>query len=96
MTVYLDNDYKCHIQPGEGRIAVITDQFDGICEEVIEGYRMVPAGETWTQEDGTAFAGEMVTPWKDSRELEEIQRKYERQKLAEYKSALKTLGVQTE
>ena len=40
------------------------------------------------REDGTEFAGEMVTPWKPWRELDAAQRDYEREQLAAYEKAL--------
>ena len=52
MTIYIDNDYKCHTSPGEGLTAVETDFFDGKCRQYIEGYRFVPSGESWVREDG--------------------------------------------
>ena len=65
-----------------------TEAFDGKCAAYIEGYRVVPAGESWTREDGVVFRGEMVAPWKDWRELDAAQREYERQLIAEYEQAL--------
>ena len=74
MTIYIDSDYKCHASPGEGLTAVETDIFDGKCRQYIEGYRFVPAGETWTREDGQVFHGEMVAPWRDYEILSEFQK----------------------
>ena len=62
MTIYIDNDYKCHISSGDGFTPVETDAFDGKCRQFIEGYRFVPAGQVWTREDGQVFHGEMVAP----------------------------------
>ena len=73
MTIYIDNDYKCHTSPGNGLTAVETDAFDGKCRQYIEGYRFVPVGETWTREDGQVFHGEMVAPWRDYGILSEFQ-----------------------
>ena len=73
MTIYIDSDYKCHTSPGEGLTAIETGFFDGKCKQFIEGYRFVPAGETWTREDGHRFAGEMVAPWRDYAILSEFQ-----------------------
>ena len=64
MTIYIDGDYKCYTADADGRRAIETDAFDGKCEEWIESFRFVPAGETWTREDGEAFTN-MVSPWKD-------------------------------
>lgn len=88
MIIYIDNDYKGHIAPAEGLTAVETDYFDGKCDTYIEGYRYVPASETWTREDGVEFAGEMISPWKPWNELDEAQREYERQLLSEAQAAL--------
>lgn len=73
MKIYIDNDYKCHTSSGEGLTAVETDAFDGKCRQYIEGYRFVPAGQTWTREDGQVFTGEMIAPWQDYEILSEFQ-----------------------
>ena len=65
-----------------------TSAFDGKCAPYIEGYRFVPAGATWTRKDGVVFQGEMISPWKDWRELDAAQRAYEREQLAAYEQAL--------
>ena len=88
MTIYIDNDYKCHVTDDGTMTAVKTDVFDGKCAAYIEGYRFVPAGQTWTREDGVEFAGEMISPWRDWAELDAAQRECERQQLAQYESAL--------
>ena len=99
MTIYIDNDFKCHKSDDGTMTAVDTDFFVGTCDAYIEGYRFVPAGETWTREDGTVFTGEMAAPWKPWNELDAAQREYEREMLAEYEAALseieKALGVST-
>ena len=95
MTIYIDNDYKCHTAPGDGLTEVETDYFDGKCAAYVEGYRFVPTGQTWTRPDGVRFDGEMVSPWKPWRELDSAQRAYEQEQLdslsaqnAEYEKAL--------
>ena len=88
MTIYIDNDYKCHVADDGTMTAVDTDAFDGKCAEYIEGYRFVPAGQAWTREDGKVFEGGMVAPWVDWATLDAEQREYERQQLAQYESAL--------
>ena len=93
MKIYIDKDYKCHAADDGTMTAVETDFFDGKCKEFIEGYRYVPSGESWTREDGVEFRGEMIAPWKDSRELDEAQRVYEQQQLADAVAALNELGV---
>lgn len=106
MTIYVDSDYRCHIATADGLTAVETDYFDGKCPAYIEGYRFVPAGQTWTRPDGVVFQGEMVSPWKPWRELDSAQRAYEQEQLeslsaqnTEYEAALSeieaALGVNT-
>lgn len=89
MTIYIDSDYKCHSATADGLTAVETTFFDDKSTEFIEGYRYVPSGQTWTREDGTVFAGEMVAPWKPWEELDGIQRAYERE---QYNSLLAQLS----
>ena len=94
MRIYIDSDYKCHVTNPDGvYTAVETDVFDGKCDAYIEGYRFVPAGETWTRSDGEVFTGEMAAAWKDWRELDAAQRDYEREQLADALAALAILGV---
>lgn len=73
MTIYIGRDYKCHTSPADGLTAVETDAFDGKCRQYIEGYRLVPSGESWVREDGEVFHGEMVAPWRDYAILSEFQ-----------------------
>lgn len=80
MIVYIDKDLKCHTSPGEGLRELKTDAFEGKCKQYIEGYRFVPEGETWIREDGQAFAGEMVAPWRDDELLTEFQALYEEER----------------
>lgn len=100
MTIYIDNDYRCHVSDPDGAMtAVETDFFDGKCPAYIEGYRYIPDGETWTRPDGVTFVGEMIAPWRDWRELDAAQREYEREQMAAYEQAMSeieaALGVTT-
>ena len=88
MTIYIDSDYKCYVSDAEGRRAVETDSFDGKCEEWIESFRFVPAGETWVKENGEMFRGEMVSPWKDLGEAYAAQTAYVAAQNAQYEAAL--------
>ena len=87
-TIYIDSDFKCHVTDDGTMSAVETAFFDGKCDFFIEGYRYIPAGKVWTREDGAVFHGEMIAPWKPWPELDEAQRDYERQLIAEYEQAL--------
>lgn len=104
MTIYLDLDFKCHVTNDGTMRPYETDAFNDKCEAYIEGYRLVPQGETWIREDGTEFIGLMSSPWKNSTQLEKVQYEYEHELLkqlkaqnAEYESALteieEALGV---
>ena len=88
MTIYIDSDYKCYVSSAEGRRAVETNFFDGKCPELIESFRFVPEGETWTREDGEVFEGEMVTPLKDLGKAYAAQTAYLERQNAQYEAAL--------
>ena len=90
-TIYLDSDFKCHVTNDGTRKAVETTCFDSKCDAFIEGYRLVPMGESWIREDGEVFCGEMIAPWKDYTELDSVQRNYERQQMADMENALAIL-----
>ena len=81
-TIYIDEEFKCHVSNNGTMIAVKTDYFDNKCDSYIKGYRYIPEGYTWTRSDGTVFVGEMFAPWKMFDEIDQIQRRYE-QELAE-------------
>jgi hypothetical protein len=86
--LYIDSDYKCHVTNDGTMTEVETDFFKRRCDTYIEGYRFVPDGKTWTRSDGEIFYGEMIVPWTNYKELDNAQRAYEKQVLAEYESAL--------
>lgn len=94
-TIYLDTDFKCHLENDGTMTAVETNFFDGKCKTFIEGYRYVPAGEVWTHEDGMEFPGEMVSPWREYALLSEFQAQYEEllAEQADMQAALAVLEV---
>lgn len=87
MTIYIDDDYKCHVSDADGRRAIETNEFDGKCPEWIESFRLVPAGETWTRGDGEVFTN-MVSPWKDLGKAYAAQTAYVAAQNAQYEAAL--------
>ena len=91
--IYIDAEFKCHVADDGTMTAVETNVFDGKCDAFVKGYRFIPAGESWTREDGTVFRGEMVAPWKPYSELDAAQRQYEREQAADMQAALEILGV---
>ena len=93
MIIYIDKDYKCHATKKDGTRAFEVAHFDNKCVEFIEGYRYIPSGESWTNEDGRTFHGELISPWKNHEDLIAFQRKYEQEKLEEYITALSIIGA---
>lgn len=105
MNVFIDNDYKCHVEDDGTMRAFEVPFFDGKCKAFIEGYRYVPSGETWTRSDGVQFMGAMIAPWKDYNILAAYQEQYEemlaeleatKTELADADAALSELGVEWE
>lgn len=90
-TIFIDSNFKCHVSNDGTMLSVKTSVFEDKCDAFIEGYRFVPAGESWTREDGTVFYGEMVTPWKPYSELDTAQRTFEKEQLAEAKTAIEII-----
>ena len=100
MTIYIDNEYKCYASSADGRREIETDFFGGKCPELVECYRFVPAGETWTREDGEVFTGKMITLRKDPSEAYAAQAAYlenllaaSQARAADMQAALEVLGV---
>ena len=90
-TIYMDSEFKCHVADDGTMIPMETDFFEGKCDTFIEGYRLVPEGESWTRSDGTVFRGEMIAPWLDYGELDSAQRSFERQLIAQYEDMINQL-----
>lgn len=65
MTIYLNADFICHLTNDGTMREFDVPFFDGKDKAFVEGYRYVPAGETWTSPDGRQFPGEMIAPAKD-------------------------------
>ena len=99
-TIYIGSEFKCHVTSGEDLTPIETDAFDGRCDTYVEGYRFIPAGQTWIRADGVVFTGEMIAPWKPWAELDTAQREYEREQYqalaaqnAEYEAALSEIEI---
>lgn len=100
MKIFVDSDFKCHINNDGAMTEYEVEYFDNKCVEFIEGYRFVPEGCSWTRSDGVIFTGMMLSPWKPYNELERAQMEYElgnhsddSSQLADMKAALELLGV---
>lgn len=77
MKIYIDNNFKCHLENDGTMREFELSKFDGKCKEYIEGFRYVPAGEVWLKDGYKPFNGEMVCPFVDSRILNARQAEYE-------------------
>ena len=91
MKIYLDENYCCHLTNDGNYMEHETDKLDRFAPEVIEGYRLIPEGHSWTNSEGVTFEGEMVAPWIISSKLDAIQREYEQKMLNEYESLINEL-----
>lgn len=76
-TIYIDSEYKCHVNDDGTMTPVETGAFDGKCDTYIEGYRYIPEGASWIRKDGKVFDGLMIAPWKDHTLLAAVQSLYE-------------------
>lgn len=97
MKIFIDSDCKCHTSDDGTMRSFEVSFFDYKCPELIEGYRYVPRGETWTRSDGEVFQNGMITPCKDYSELEEYEWQTVeniRKALADADAALAELGVE--
>lgn len=81
-TIYIDPEFKCHVVNDGTMTAVETSFFDGKCDAFVEGYCY--------KVDGNSTA---IYPWKPYGELDKVQRKYERQLIAEYEAELAELDA---
>lgn len=98
MIIYLNNDYKCHVEDDGAMTPYETDAFEGKCRAYIEGTRIVPEGKTWIREDGVEFPGLMISPCIDSRMREAAQQGYEESlaAMADMQLALEVMEVEAE
>ncbi len=98
MKIYVNpKTFECHTTNPDGSFIEVEERFfDGKCATFIEGYLCVPFGHALEIGD-IVYYGKMVAPFKSYDELDEAQRKHEKQLIAEYEAALaeieKALGV---
>ena len=88
MTIYIDADYKAYTEPEDGRSAVETSVFDSMPAPVIGCHRYIPEGKTWISPEGLEIHGEFIQMCVTEKELDDVQRAYERQQIAAYEAAL--------
>lgn len=90
MIVYIDKEYNCYASDDGTRRGFETTFFEGKCPKYVEGFKYVPCGETYIDEEGRAFHGEMCIINANHLELQIAQLEYE---LADADAALNELGV---
>lgn len=79
--VYVDNEFKCHTTNLDGTFKEVYDPFfDNKTDSFVEGY-------CYDDSDGYP----KIYPWKDYNELDDAQREYERELLADAENALAIL-----
>lgn len=91
--IYVDADYKCHVENDGTMTELETEFFDGMTDEFVEGYRFIPEGHIWVRDDGIEFVGEMIAPHTDYVELMGKQLLYEQEQRKDMIEALNLLGV---
>ena len=82
-TLYLDTDFRLHIEPFEGFRSIETDKFDNYCDELTECYRYIPQGDFWVKPNGEIIYGEFIQPWCKTDKAEVIQMTYDHQREVE-------------
>ena len=92
MLIWINDEYKCSVNPREGFREVETNIFDGKCREFIEGCRYVPPGDEWEREDGLTFVGPMQSPWMPSAVIERAQAAYVESLNAEQRETMDKAG----
>ena len=84
--IYLDEDYRAHAEQDAGTTRMPWEDsggfFAGKCDSFIEGYRVIPDGETWIRDDGRPFSGLMISPIVNPVELQADQAEYDLQTVA--------------
>lgn len=93
MIVYVDSEYKCHVNNDGTMESFDVDFFNDKCDMFIEGYRYIPVGCTWVRNDGVGFEGVAIIPWKNYNDLDNLQRTYERELIRQYEADLAELDA---
>lgn len=100
MIVYIDDKYNCYTSDDGTRRGFETTFFDGKGSAWIEGFIYVPKNETYIDEYGCAYHGEMCIINADYNALEKAQLEFELAQLkialADAEDGLRTLGAEWE
>lgn len=96
--IYLDADFMAYPRQNEAETLTPWEDADGFfagkCDAFIEGYRVIPEGETWEREDGNTFSGLMISPAVNLAELSAVQAVYDKETIAELDAAVVDLTYQ--
>lgn len=96
--IYLDDQFMAYIEQDEEATRMPWEDADGFfagkCQVFIEGYRVVPEGETWTRADGMVFSGLMISPAVNPAMLQAAQAEADRQTIADLDTAVVDLTYQ--
>ena len=88
-TIYLDDDYMCHLEDDGKRTEIQTDIFDGMVDGAIPFFRYIPDGVEWTDKAGRVFHGLFV----QATDSDAIDNAIQRALIADMTEALHILGV---
>jgi len=80
--IYIDSDYKCHVNNDGTMVAVEGSFFEGKCDTFVEGY---------CYDDSNGYV--QIYPWKPYDELDSAQREYEKQLITQYETELAELDA---
>lgn len=88
-TIYLDEDFMCHLSNDGAMVEIQTDVFDSTVDDAIPYYRFIPQGEEWTDSKGRVLHGIFIQATNSA----EIERIIQRAYIADMQNALAILGV---
>lgn len=88
-TIYLDNNYMCHLENDGTMQEVQTDIFDGTANAAIPFYRYIPAGTEWVDAKGRFFHGLFI----QATDSNAIDRANQQALIDDMQTALYILGV---
>lgn len=96
--IYLDDQYQAHAEQDAETTRMPLEDIDGFfagkCDAFIEGYRVIPEGETWTRADGVIFMGPMISPIVDPIVLQSAQAEADNQTIIDLDAAVIDLTYQ--
>lgn len=92
MIVFLDNEFRCHVNNDGAMTRVESNFFDGKCRAFAEAWRFIPSGYTWRNSDGFEIHGPTYMCVEDAEMTYAIQAQFE----ADDSARLADLGIPQE